>query len=756
LFFMLRVDGSISYAGDQLRAFLGLAPEDPLSKIVECIDRRDVVRFRRRLQFSGGADIEERLRVRAARGDVHECRVYATHVCGPESRSHWLGFCHVVGAVADRGTALGSERDVNLHDLMSGNDCVELLSLDERLWAMSMNGTQMPEPTTSITGFWSEFWNERERPAAIRALDEARAGRVGRFEGSISTGADSATWWDVVITPILDPNGRPEGLLVISHDITHTKRLEEQLRFLAQSSKVLGSSLEIEQTLGTIARLAVPALASWCMITWRAGGSTSAVTFAGPNEPLQRALEALTPHRWRKEAVFLPTISADALTRLAQEDEHFARLQTLSARSLAIVPLVCRDEILGSVSLGTLERTLTSRDLEFVEELASRIAMAVDNARLFAHERRVARMLQAALLPDDVPHLRDVALSTWYVSGALEADVGGDWYDAFVLPDGRLAMSIGDVCGSGLRAAVRMSALRQSIRAIARSVLDPATVLDCIDAQLKLDAPGALATSALIVFDPRTQQLEYALAGHPRPLIHTPDGDVLELGGTGLPLGLRGTDEPVTQRTTLPRGSVLVLYTDGLIEASRDVVAGDAALRSAFARPHVAHAKHAARALYDALLDGGAPRDDVAIITLEVERQREWSWHFNFVPGAADMELARISLARALDAADAADRHGAQIVFGELLANVVRHAPGPSEVRLICHDEEIALHVLDRGPGFDPDALPVPALLSESSRGLIIVRALATTLVIRPRADGGTHVVAGLARRAPSARPPIE
>jgi hypothetical protein len=122
---------------------------------------------------------------------------------------------------------------------------------------MSMNGTQMPEMADFSVGKWSDFWSENDLASARSALDAARSGKVGRFDASVATGATTVSWWDVVITPILDANGEPE----ISRDISHTKQLEAQLRYLAESGEVLGSSLRIDETLVGIARLA--GVADW-------------------------------------------------------------------------------------------------------------------------------------------------------------------------------------------------------------------------------------------------------------------------------------------------------------------------------------------------------------------------------------------------------------------------------------------------------------------------------------------------------------
>jgi serine phosphatase RsbU (regulator of sigma subunit) len=616
MFFVLRLDGCVEYASAALRQYCGIAA-GPIGTehCSRFVDRRDLRALLRRLHAGRISELTERLRIRAANGDYREVSVQAALVRTPQP-AHWIGVLLDADGAGNSALLSTDRRGLSLRTVMSGNDCVELLSLDERVWAMSMNGTQMPEMTDFSVGKWSDFWSENDLASARSALDAARSGKVGRFEASVATGATTVSWWDVVITPILDANGEPESLLAISRDISHTKQLEAQLRFLAESGEVLGSSLRIDETLVGIARLAVPALVSWCMISWQERTRVSSVRFAGKNQAVQAALDALPPFAWREQTIFLPAISADVLTRLSLRDEYFSRLQSLQSRSVAIVPIISRSQALGALSVGTSERVLTQDDVALFEELTRRIAMALENARLFDHQDRVARALQDAMLPTRFPAVRDVTLSTYYAPGRKEADVGGDWYDAFALSDGRLVLSVGDVCGSGLRAAVTMGHLRQAIRAIARTTDDPATILNVVDGQFQLDVPHALATAIVVIFDPLSHRLDYALAGHPPPLVRAASGEVTELMGPGLPLGIRGASEPPTQHVALASGSVLVLYTDGLIEGSRDVIAGQGLLRCAVAKLSSTELKSAAQVLYDTVLRDAPIDDDVAIITL--------------------------------------------------------------------------------------------------------------------------------------------
>jgi serine phosphatase RsbU (regulator of sigma subunit) len=215
-----------------------------------------------------------------------------------------------------------------------------------------------------------------------------------------------------------------------------------------------------------------------------------------------------------------------------------------------------------------------------------------------------------------LPDVRGFAFSAIYEAGKAEALVGGDWYDAFPLVDGRIVVSIGDVAGSGLSAAVTMASVRQAIRGAAHAKADPSGMLDAADRALD-DPERRFVTAFVGVIDPATSTITYQCAGHPPPLVRIPDGSVAELESGGPPLGLRAGGDASTRTANLPAGSLLALYTDGLIESTHDILEGQARLRAALADGTVAGAENPAQLLHDLMLVDGS-RDDVAILTVKI------------------------------------------------------------------------------------------------------------------------------------------
>lgn len=238
---------------------------------------------------------------------------------------------------------------------------------------------------------------------------------------------------------------------------------------------------------------------------------------------------------------------------------------------------------------------------------------------LYERERRIAETFQTAVLPRSLPTVPHVRFDALYQPGRSESLVGGDWFDAFCLRDGRIVITIGDVVGSGLAAATAMAAIRQSIRGAAAVNADPVVLLDAADRIVADDGDG-FATAWVGLLGPRDLTLVYASAGHPPPLVRAPDGEISELAAEGLPLGLAsefgvGRSEGVLQ---LRAGSLLALYTDGLIENERDALAGNARLWRAVA--DLTPTDATARDLCDTVIGEGPLRDDVAILLVSVSR----------------------------------------------------------------------------------------------------------------------------------------
>jgi hypothetical protein len=244
--------------------------------------------------------------------------------------------------------------------------------------------------------------------------------------------------------------------------------------------------------------------------------------------------------------------------------------------------------------------------------------------RDFDREHRASVAFQNAALPALLPRVPGLTFDAMYQAAGEHALVGGDWYDAFQLTDGRVVVSVGDVIGNGLGAAVTMAAVRQAIRGAAQVFPDPAAVLDAADRALRSEQPDRIVTAFLGILDPLTLAFSYASAGHPPPLLRQPDGSIVELAATDLPLGLRNERAAgETVAVVLPAHALLVLYTDGLTEATRDLLEGERRLRAALARGDVRDAPAPAQALLRAVVTEAS--DDVAILTVGVGSDAERS-----------------------------------------------------------------------------------------------------------------------------------
>jgi PAS domain S-box-containing protein len=368
--------------------------------------------------------------------------------------------------------------------------------------------------------------------------------------------------------------------------------------------------------------------------------------------------------------------------------------------------------------------------------------------RQFELAHRVSEAFQQASLPSTLPSVPGLRFSALYRAGRREAAVGGDWYDALRLLDGRVVVSIGDVAGSGLVAAITMVAMRQAIRGAAQIHPDPVAILEAADRTLREDGLDRMVTAFVGVFDPVTRAFTYASAGHPAPLLRMPNGTIEELAAPGLPLGVRRKGDTEARETLLEPGSFLVMFTDGLIESTHDIMAGDRGLRDALKQPGIVTDPKAADRIAALVLADGA-RDDVAVLTLGFDRRVQDDRYMSRTFDSSDAAAARDAhdaLVVALVAAGANDAQlaDAEVAFAELIGNVVRHARGPVEVVLDASGTLPVLSVLDRGRGF-VYAPHLPAdMFAEAGRGLYIVRSLTAEFNASRRPNGGTHARAVL------------
>ena len=256
-----------------------------------------------------------------------------------------------------------------------------------------------------------------------------------------------------------------------------------------------------------------------------------------------------------------------------------------------------------------------------LEQLAHTASVAIQNAKLYSREHLVAETLQRGLLPVRLPPISGLELAARYISGATGTQVGGDWYDVVVLPDGRVGVAIGDVLGRGPTAASVMGQVRTAFRAYALGGATPEVVVKNIDALTQAIDIAHFSTMIYLVLDPSSGRMRMVRAGHPPPLLVTPDGltGYLE-ADSGIPLGVTPAYEYDPVEETLASGSILVLYTDGLVELESGLKDGMERLEKL-----VQAAGWDPEALCDRVLQemvGGETHDDVALLVLRLERDR--------------------------------------------------------------------------------------------------------------------------------------
>jgi anti-sigma regulatory factor (Ser/Thr protein kinase) len=376
------------------------------------------------------------------------------------------------------------------------------------------------------------------------------------------------------------------------------------------------------------------------------------------------------------------------------------------------------------------------------------VSSSTSEGRLSA--RADAQAVQAAALPAVIPQIAGFRFSALYSAGRSEAIGAGDWYDAMRLVDGRIVVSVGDVSGGGVSAAATMGEVRQAIRGAAQIHPEPLALLEAADRILRIDGLERMVTAFVGVLDPITFSFAFASAGHPPAIVCRPDGSLEELRANGLPLGYREKSTSDAGETYVGPGSLLVLFTDGLIEGSHDIVEGERRLKAALESEEVRASDNVAAALKEAVL-GEAEHDDVAILTLFVlprgrggdEGVCSWSLHSDDAAAARELRRGLTVRLRAIGASDDEVRD-AELVFSELIANVVRHAHGPVDVALDLRGPLPVLSVLDRGPGFTRAAHLPSDVLSETGRGLFIVNSLCVEFNADRRAERGTHARAVL------------
>jgi PAS domain S-box-containing protein len=423
----------------------------------------------------------------------------------------------------------------------------------------------------------------------------------------------------------------------------------------------------------------------------------------------------------------------------------FAEIQALGAKSSIVVPWYAGSATFGALVALYSKRTLDQRDVAVLKEIAHSASVAVQRAESLERERRIATTLQQASLPSLLPQPKGLHFDTVYAPAGEEAEVGGDWYDAIELDDGSVVVSVGDVTGRGIQAAAIMSKVRHAMGVAPLHEKNPSKILDSAGWFLGKRYPEAIVTAFVGIISPDRRSMRYANAGHPRPLLRR-GGELIELQASGLPLGLRQLfPADGSAAAELRNGDILLVFTDGLIEARREWEIGEGKIRAVAKSELFAASGSPAKLVARACMPKTA-HDDVAILTVSVGSAPAWTLYVDDARAAVDARSLFVEfLKRNTNGSDFVE--SAELVFGELLGNVVRHAPGPVEIAADLGADSLVLHVTDSGRPLSVSDRHLPDdLLSERGRGLFIVSQLAADLRADHVPNCGKHISATIAR----------
>jgi PAS domain S-box-containing protein len=570
---------------------------------------------------------------------------------------------------------------------------------------------------------------------AVELAKQVLRGRGGDGTFAVLRADGSRVFVRAQAMPLRHPSGSIDGIVILAREASRrsSRRERDRVALLERIGEQLAGSLEFTTTLRHVAETLVPQFADHCIIDlfqgdklirraqMNAGGWTPPPgSWARVGDPIRYpeghfCQEAMT----RLEAVVVENLDEVQPPR-APSRPSLEAAEDIGLRSVVAAPLIARGELLGVFSLAL--SGLTQRheqyydvdDRDFLSAVASRVAVAIDNALLFEEERRTALAFQTSLLPQQLPQLDGLKVACRYVPAkplvthgqGIQTQVGGDWYDIIPLSAGRVGIVIGDVEGRGARAAAVMGQLRAALRAFAQDDKPPAEILRKLDEWCRTLSPakgdpGAsdppMVSCTCLIYDAWSRTLSFANAGHDAPLLIV-DGEVgeLEMEHKGVLLGVRGKGLPALptyreETRYLPAGSGLVLYTDGLTDRRHrpdglgTYSEDDARLMLHQAVRRVAHGdvEMIAQAAQEAV--PGDIDDDMAIVAIRTSPVDLASWDCTFPAEPIKVSEAR-RLAEATFRSWGMDSEQVELtclLVSEVVTNVVLHtaasrAPRPA------------------------------------------------------------------------------
>lgn len=724
-------------------------------------------------QVRRGAAGQERLNgtvaLRRADGQRLRLELLAHHRRGSGGTGEWLVVC----AVADparmfRGEALSEWTfaqapcamavfDTDLR-LVSANAGMEsALSLTAR----QMLGLRLPE----IAPCPANDEVEKRMRLAVTTGQPQQA-EAGLHPAGVSAGhSPPAT---ASIAPVRDPNGRVRAVCLAAHHESPREYLAQQRNLLLNAADAgIGTTRNITRTAQELADVAVPRLADFTAVDLLESAHRAEELPFSPSEPSEpppvrrtavRSVREDTPEfsGVQARATAYPALSpparcltqgrsalydtADAgIAQWVQQDPAAAWIRRWGAHSVMVVPMRARGTTIGVALFGRYQRPepFESDDLLVAEELTAQAAVSIHEALRHPRAQTTTMTLQSSLLPQTLPDQAALEVASRYLPAAVRAGLGGDWFDVIPLSGARVALVVGDVVGHGIRASATMGRLRTAVRTLADVDLPPDELLTHLDdlvlhlsaeeggTESTPETAGGIGTTCLYaVYDPVSRRCTLARAGHPPPAVVTPNGTVYLLDvPAGPPLGLGGLPFE-TVETELPEGSLLTLFTDGLLQPrDHDIDEALDNLFTALARPATQLETVCDRVLAAVLthrLD-----DDIALLiartrALHADQVAVWDLASDpaIVAQARRHATDQLAAWRLDDAAMIAE-----LIVSELVTNAIRYGRPPVQLRLI-HENDILISEVFDSSNTAPH-LRRARLFDEGGRGLLLVAQLA-------------------------------
>ncbi|MBO3682087.1 SpoIIE family protein phosphatase [Streptomyces sp. NEAU-YJ-81] len=561
---------------------------------------------------------------------------------------------------------------------------------------------------------------------------------------------------------------RVRGVSTAALDIAGQYRVRQRFAIVNAASVRIGTTLGVARTAEELADVATEQFADFVTVDLLEGlfrGTESELTPVGGHVVLCRAaqhsvldgcpesvVEPGQTDRYSEGSPMSRALSTASPSRHWMEDQDIQRwlsrdpvraqaIRRYRLHSLIVAPLLARGTLLGIVQFFRHQTpdTFDAEDLLLAEEITARAALSIDNARRYTRERNTALALQRSMLLQQAPRQAAVEVASRYLPTGSRAGVGGDWFDVIPLSGARVALVVGDVVGRGIQASATMGRLRTAVLTLADIDIPPDELLTHLDdLVLRLDrgeeeeAPSCKeadrgaevigATCLYAVYDPVSRRCTLARAGHPGPVVVQPDGatDFPDLP-PGPPLGLGGLPFESAE-LELPEGSLIALYTNGLIgSADRDLGTGIERLRRALACAASSLEETCNNVLHALLPD--TPADDVALLlarTRGLDASQVATWDLPSDPAvvarARQMAMDRLT-AWGLDEA----AFVTELVVSELVTNAIRHARPPIQLRLI-HDSCLTCEVSDASS--TSPHMRRARTFDEDGRGLLLVAQL--------------------------------